>query len=221
MMRILMAGVGCVFLAAAAALQAGEPVAPKEEIALFNGQDLSGWEFCLAGDTPPAATFSVSEGVIRCTGRPNGYMRTKVNYKDYKLTIEWRFVKAGNSGVLLHVSAPDKVWPRSIECQGMFRNQGDFYLIGGTECNEHKGKKGRRVPKRGESNEKPLGEWNLYEIICRGDVVQPYVNGKLMNEATGCTVTEGMIAIQSEGGVWECRKITLSPLPPQADEPGA
>jgi len=37
-------------------------------------------------------------------------------------------------------------------------------------------------------------------------------NGKLMNEATECNVTSGKICIQSEGGAWECRKVTLEPL---------
>ena len=61
-------------------------------------------------------------------------------------------------------------------------------------------------------NENPAGEWNTYEIICRGDTVQSYVNGKLMNEATGCSVSSGAIAIQSEGGEWELRKAFIEPL---------
>jgi hypothetical protein len=93
----------------------------------------------------------------------------------------------------------------------MHKNQGDFFVIGGTEFKEHRGVKGRRVKKRGPSNEKELGEWNVYEVVCKGDSVRPYVNGKLMNEATECNVDSGMIAIQSESAVWECRKITLEP----------
>ena len=34
-----------------------------------------------------------------------------------------------------------------------------------------------------------------------------------MNEATGCNVTAGAIALQSEGGEWELRKLWLEPLP--------
>ncbi len=193
-------------------VMAEDAIAPKEEIVLFNGKDFTGWEFCVRGKNEAGDTFKVEDGIIKCSGKPAGYMRTAKSYKDYKLTIEWRFtVKKGNSGVLVHTSKPDKVWPKSIECQGMFNNQGDFFVIGGTEFKEHKGKKGRRVAKNGPSNEKPLGEWNTYEIICKGDSVLPHVNGKLMNTATECSVTEGMICIQSEGVPWECRKITLAP----------
>jgi hypothetical protein len=209
---VLVAGVVCGLLAVGA-MAAEEAIEPKETIVLFNGKDLTGWKIYLRGkNVEPDKVFSVANGVVRCAGRPPGYMRTEKDYRNYRFVMEWRFTKPGNSGVLVHMSEPDRVWPKSIECQGMFRNQGDFWLIGGTECKEHKGMKGRRVPKRGEHNEKPVGEWNVYEVVCDGDTVRPYVNGKLMNEGTECSVTSGKICIQSEGGVWEARKIVLEPL---------
>lgn len=189
---------------------AGEVIEPTETIELFNGKDLSGWSFCVPGADPKQA-FTAEDGVVKCAGKPRGYMRTDKAYKNYKLVIEWRFLKKGNSGILVHMEGQDKVWPRSIECQGMVGNQGDFWVIGGTEFKEHKGVKGRRVPKRGESNEKPIGDWQRYEVECFGDSIRPIVNGKLMNEATECSVTSGKICIQAEGAPWECRKITLEP----------
>ena len=186
-------------------------VEPTETIELFNGRDLNDWAFCVKGDGDAKDAFKVEDGVVKCAGNPRGYMRTKKAYKNYKLVIEWRFLKKGNSGILVHMEGEDKVWPRSIECQGMVGNQGDFWVIGGTEFKEHKGVKGRRVAKRGESNEKPLGEWQRYEVECFGDSIRPIVNGKLMNEATECTVTSGKICIQSEGAPWECRRIAIEP----------
>ena len=213
MRHVLVLGLACVMLAAGAMAAEEEAIEPKETIALFNGKDLSGWKLYLRGrNADPAKVFTVENGVVKCAGRPPGYMRTEKAYKNYKFVMEWRFTKPGNSGVLVHMSEPDRVWPKSIECQGMYRNQGDFWMIGGTECKEHKGMKGRRVPKKGEHNEKAVGEWNVYEIVCDGDTVRPYVNGKLMNEGTECSVTSGKICIQSEGGVWEARKIVLEPL---------
>jgi hypothetical protein len=106
---------------------------------------------------------------------------------------------------------PDKIWPKSIECQGQSGGQGDFWVIDGAEFKEHKGVEGRRVAKRGDSNEKPVGEWNTYEIICLGDTIKPYVNGKLMNEATECNLSAGKICLQSEGSEIEIRKVSLDP----------
>jgi len=126
-----------------AALAAEEPaIEPKERIDLFNGKDLSNWKLHVRGDA--TKTFYVENGVVKCTGRPAGYMRTAKRYKNYKFVMEWRFTKPGNSGVLVHMSLPDRVWPKSIECQGMYHNQGDFFVIGGTDFKEHKGQRGRR-----------------------------------------------------------------------------
>ena len=213
---ILVGVVFCALVAAvplaAAAEAAEEAIEPKETVVLFNGKDFTGWAFSVRGKNEPGETFKVEDGLVKCAGRPGGYMRTEKAYKNYKFVMEWRFVTRGNSGVLVHMSGKDRVWPKSIECQGMFQNQGDFWMIGGTECKEHKGMRGRRVPKKGPHNEKALGEWNVYEIVCDGDTVRPHVNGKLMNEATECNVTSGKICIQSEGAQWEARKIVLEPL---------
>ncbi|TAK98535.1 MAG: DUF1080 domain-containing protein [Verrucomicrobia bacterium] len=186
-------------------------IAPKERMELFNGRDFIGWKFFMRSNAEPALTWSVTNGVIHCVGKPPGYVRTEKDFRDYKLTVEWRFVTKGNTGVLLHMSEPDKIWPRAIEAQGQSGSQGDFWVIDGTDFKEHAGLKERRVPKRGESNEKPIGEWNTYEIICKGDTIRVSVNGKLMNEATECNVSSGKICLQSEGSEIEIRKVTIEP----------
>jgi hypothetical protein len=191
---------------------AAAPIKPTSHIELFNGKDFTGWVFFMKTNADPKLTWSLSNGVVKCTGKPAGYMRTDKTYRDYRLTVEWRFLKAGNTGVLVHMSEPDKVWPKCIECQGMSGNQGDFIAVGGTTFKELTAEGKGRVPKRGESNEKPIGEWNTYQIVCSGDTIKPSVNGKLMNEATGCSVTSGYILLQSEGTDIEIRKVSLDPL---------
>jgi hypothetical protein len=62
-------------------------------------------------------------------------------------------------------------------------------------------------------NEKPLGEWNQYEITVNGDRVTLKVNGETLNEGTGAEVVPGYIALQSEGGAIQFRDIRLTPLP--------
>ena len=212
--RITGIGAACVCLTFAGAGKADDisnALKPTSRIELFNGKDFTGWMFFMRDNADPTNAWSIADGVIKCTGRPAGYMRTTQNYRDYKLTVEWRFVRAGNTGVLVHMSEPDKIWPKSIECQGQSGNQGDFYVIDGTDFKERRGMEGRRMAKRGESNEKPVGEWNTYEIICAGNTIKPYVNGKLMNEATECTVSSGKICLQSEGTEIEIRKVVLEP----------
>ncbi len=189
---------------------------PNEQatVSLFNGQDFSGWvRFIPDPNVDLDTVWQVKDGVIHCTGNPNGYIRTEKPYSNYRLEFEWRWVeKPGNSGVLLHITGEDKVWPKSIEAQLKSENAGDFWVIDGTDFKEHVNKEDRRVPKKEESNEKPIGEWNTMRIECRGNTIKVYVNDLLQNEATEASVSEGMIGLQSEGAPIEFRNITLTPL---------
>lgn len=182
---------------------------------LFNGKDFTGWTFFMRSNSAPEKTWSITNGVIQCTGKPAGYLRTEKTYQNYKLTVEWRFVKvapkANNTGILVNMQAQDKIWPQSIECQGQSGKQGDFWLQSGANAAGFPGygKKSVHVPMPGASNEKPVGEWNVYEIIVSGDSVEAIVNGKSMNKISGCNVTSGFIGIQSEGAEIEVRMIHL------------
>jgi hypothetical protein len=153
---------------------------------------------------------------MHCTGQPFGYARTDKSFRDYKLTVEWRFVKiaprADNSGVFVHVHTPDQVWPHCIENQGQYHHQGDFIFMGGAMFAGTNGLKQGQIRLRGQQNENAAGEWNTYQIVCHSNSVQNYVNGRLMNEVTGCSASDGAIAMQSEGGEWELRKIYIEPL---------
>jgi hypothetical protein len=63
-----------------------------------------------------------------------------------------------------------------------------------------------------EGNENDPGEWNRYEITAEGGRISLVLNGKKVNEATGCDVRHGKIGLQSEGGVIHFRTVTLTPL---------
>ncbi len=190
---------------------------PANEVALFNGKDFSGWTFCMTKNADPLQTWSVTNGLIHCTGKPIGYIRTTQVYSNYFLTVVWRFVKvtpkADNTGVLVHMQLPDKVWPMCVQVQGKHDRQGDLFLMEGAEAKEHRGlNKNTPVPMQGPSVENPVGEWNTSETVCLHNKVESFINGKFMNEVTECTIDSGFIGIQSEGGDIEIRSIFFSPL---------
>ena len=204
-----------VLIAAVAAGEEGKP------ISLFNGKDLSGWKAVLANDAAKATdVWSVKEGVLACKGEPRGYIRTeRDDYENYVLKLQWRFpagTKGGNSGILLHTSTPGAIgiWPKSLEAQLNHLNAGDIWVIGET-CeieNAAERVKGRRHLNLTDDSEKPIGEWNQYEIICDGDDIKIKVNGVLVNHVTKCSATKGAICLQSEGAPIEFREIGLTPL---------
>jgi hypothetical protein len=183
---------------------------------LFNGRDFTGWTFCMRANLDPLQTWSVTNGVIHCLGRPNGYLRTEKRYHDYRLTVEWRFVKAppraDNTGVLVHLQPPDVLWPKCFECQGMHNQQGDFWLWGGAAGKEPVNLKQNGIARQQPAKENPVGEWNTYQVVCAGKTIEIIVNGKSVNKITGCNPSSGSIGIQSEGAEIEVRKIHLAPL---------
>ena len=206
----------------AAAINASEkqdgPIIPAKKMMLWNGKDLTGWKpFTGNPEADVTRTWSVADGVIRCGGKPSGYMRTEQDYANYLLHVEWRWPEqGGNNGVLIHMSVPDNVWPKSLECQLHSGNAGDFWVIGGVETDEHakagKRVRGRRTIKLKDSSEKPVGQWNAYDIICKDDWLVVLVNGVLQNVATKCSVRSGKICLQSEGTPIEFRNIYIESL---------
>ncbi|MBQ3343221.1 MAG: DUF1080 domain-containing protein [Kiritimatiellae bacterium] len=60
--------------------------------------------------------------------------------------------------------------------------------------------------------EKPMGEWNLLEVVARGDRAEFFLNGVKTLEAYGLHPTEGQLQIQSEGSDCEVRRVTLLPV---------
>jgi len=186
---------------------------------LFNGKDFTGWKLFIPGDSVDVkSVWSVKDGVVHCTGVPNGYMRTTESFSNYKLHVEWRWAgEPGNSGVLLHCQGPDQVWPNCIECQLKSGNAGDFVIIGPghitVDGKEYINNERFVIIKRKVENaEKPIGEWNSYDITCKGDEIVAYVNGTLQNKGTKAFVSSGPIALQSEGAPIEFRNIYIEPL---------
>ncbi|GMV99293.1 MAG: hypothetical protein AMXMBFR84_04320 [Candidatus Hydrogenedentota bacterium] len=183
-------------------------------IELFNGRDLAGWfVFIPDANIDPGGVWVVQDGVLRTSGVPHGYIRTTQKYADYRLTFEWRWPEqGGNSGVLLHLRDKDEVWPEGYETQLQSEHAGDMFVIGEAEFKEHTDPNDRRVIKKRPHNEKPIGEWNEYEIVCEDNTIRVRINGQEQNAATECTVAEGYIGFQSEGTPIEFRNLTLWPL---------
>ncbi len=190
------------------------------EVALFNGKDLTGWTAFVpdaAGKgMKPEDVWEVKDGVLVCKGNPVGYIRTTAKHTNYVLRLQWRFDPAkgaGNSGVLLRMVGEDAVWPKSVEAQLHSGNAGDFWNIGEFQMTADPARTKGRNTKKTHGAERPLGEWNEYEIVVnKGDVVL-YVNGEELNRAKDVAEVGGFICLQSEGAEIHFREIRLTPLP--------
>lgn len=199
--------------------QSAAALVPARRVELFDGKTLSGWTF-VSKDTNSAAAsiWSVTNGVIRCLGKPNGYARTQQTYRDYRLHVEWRWPAGpGNSGVFVHLNPPDQVWPLCFEAQLLAGNAGELRFNGGARLAAFGAKKLERQPRRQPISEKPVGEWNSCDIRCRGNTLAIRINGVLQNEAAGTCVNSGAIGLQAEGALVEFRNVYVEPLGAAAD----
>jgi hypothetical protein len=193
----------------------GSAISPASRIELFDGKSFDGWTFVSKSTNAPAASiWSVTNGVIACKGRPNGYARTLQFYHDYKLHAEWRWPSGpGNSGVFVHVNPPDKVWPYCFEANTLAGVAGEVRMNGGSKADGLTAQYPKSVPRQQPSSEKPAGEWNSFDIICRGNTISVRVNGVLQNSITGTSASSGAIALQAEGKPVEFHNVFIEPLP--------
>ena len=183
-----------------------------KKVYLFNGKNMDGWKVVLKEEADAfsgASTFSVENEMIHITGQPFGYARTEKKYSNYSLHLEWRWAgpKGVDGGVFNYLQDGDKVWPQGVQLQMTPKDMG--MLMGGIPIEGIEGPFYRKERIVAESPEKPVGEWNEMEFLCKDGQIKCWLNGVLINEAV-CDVTDGYIAVQSEGGSMDFRNIYLS-----------
>jgi hypothetical protein len=219
---ILVAALG---LFAVGCKEQAEDTAKAEAVALFNGENLDGWNVFLVEDgVKKEDVWSAKDGVLVTKGEPLGYLFTTDSFENFKLTLDWRWEgEPGNSGVLLRIAGDAKSFlPKCAEAQLKNGSAGDIWAFYGAkvEGDEARFKDIKDHEKLGnfqgvghiKDAEKPAGEWNTYEITMSGGDLTLKVNGELVNEAKGLDVLAGPIGLQSEGGVIHFRNIKLEKL---------
>ena len=143
--------------------------------------------------------------VLRCTGSPTGYLRTRQTYKDFRISFQWRYPRNvnGNSGVLVHTTGPDKIWPQSIQVQLHAPKAGSILTHDGAKTDNMVSVNNRiEDPKR----------WNTCVVICQGAKLTVEINGKQSGSVTGCVPHSGQLALQSEGSEVHFRNIRVERL---------
>ena len=202
-------------------------------IQLFNGKDLDGWTWVTNPPTdgseplPLSAHWSVVDGAIHLkdkSGIPHfapGYLREDTSYTNFVLTLEQRHLTKGGGGILIGITGPDKVWPKTFQIQGQSGRVGDFVNQGNFKMTADPAK--TKTAKNGDiqtamigpNSEKPLGVWDKIEITVDNGTLWVKVNGVLQNLATNAEPLPGTIGFQAEGASQEFRNIELRPIEPK------
>jgi hypothetical protein len=180
--------------------------APLDEagfVALFNGQDLSGWHFgtdSYALPAEPQKVWAVDNGVIKLlknSGKPN--LISQWDYEDFELRLEWRVMvdKDFNSGIF-------------VRC---LRNN-----VRDNQLNLKLGDEGHFVPvnlpgaKAVPDLQKPPKEWNEWRVRAVGDKLTLTCNGKPAWDVSGFKSKRGYIGLQAEYFPFEFRNLRIKEI---------
>jgi hypothetical protein len=193
---VLVALLTAASLIEADAQSANQKIPGEDWVQLFNGKDLSGW-------TPVGAeSWTVEEdGVLHGKGltKAYGYLETDKDYKDFQLSLRFKCVGDGNSGVFFHTAfKPNSVdttqgMQFEIDCTmmhhtaGVYAEDGRGWVVWPAPENEG-------VVRR--------GEWNDYSLEVVGNRYRSRLNGVEMVDFTDPKpgAPDGRIALQLHAG---------------------
>ena len=177
---------------------ADDKAGPKDNMpppgftALFNGKDLTGWqglvpvnrrakmskdELAAAAEEGqrhlPLPHWAVKDGVIVYDGKGNN-LQTSKDYGNFELYVDWKIGPKGDSGLYLRGNPQVQIWDsdESTGAKGLDKGSGS----GGLWNNKDE-KNGKRPLKKAD---KPVGEWNTFHIVMKGDKVWVKLNGVLV-----------------------------------------
>jgi hypothetical protein len=150
---------------------------------LFDGKTTAGWRGYQMTKMPPG--WSVVDGaLVRLKGGAGGKgagggddIVTTEDYENFDLSLEWKVVPEGNSGVLYHVSEePPTSWHYAPEVQVLDNtahpNRSKLELAGA--CYD------LYAPSKDVTN--PPGQWNRMRILVNGSHVEHWMNGEKIVE---------------------------------------
>ncbi len=219
-------------------------IAKPVEHALINGQgegwrDLGKDDFVNVNCKPD--TFTWRDGVAYCTGKPVGVIRSKTQYDNFELTLQWRHMRnAGNSGVFVW-GIPDSIkqleagkgrLPGGIEVQVLdlgyktqyerggkrkadwFTCHGDVFPVGAAKMKPFPPvapNKTRSFPTKNLTL--GIGKWNHYYIRAINGEVRLWVNGEEVSGGTNCQPARGFLCLESEGSPVQFRNLRIRVLP--------
>ncbi len=197
---------------ATAALGAEPPLntPPPGFTALFNGKDLTNWK----DEGKAKGHWTIHDGALYYDGKGDSLVTAK-DYGDFELYVDWKILPKGDSGIYLRGLPQVQIWDTTEA--GGYHHLGADKGSGGL-WNNSPGTPGKDPLVHAD---RPIGEWNTFHIVMRGDKVTVDLNGqRVVDEAklenyqdrTKPIPATGDIQLQHHGNPLEFRNIYLKEL---------
>lgn len=125
--------------------------------ALFNGTDLDGWKH--------SGNWTVEDGVITREGKGGSLVYTTAKVPDdFELRFEWKVARGSNSGIYYRPTQYEyQILDNAVHADGKNPRTSAASLY---FCMQPS-----------VDATKPVGEWNTGRVVCKGTVIQHWLNG--------------------------------------------
>ncbi len=186
-------------------------------------------------------TWEWNDGFLKTTGKPIGVYKTKKQFTNFELVIQWRHMEfGGNSGVFAWVPAtalkglPKGKLPRGgIEVQMLdhgylvnykkrtgkdvsnnISTNGDIFPVGKSTLKLFpplSENGSRSAPSKNLSN--GAGKWNHYYVRGINGEIRLWVNGEEVSGGNNANPSSGHLCLEAEGAPVEYKNIRIRELP--------
>jgi Domain of Unknown Function (DUF1080) len=224
---------GALVSASAAADEKKDNTPPEGFTALFNGKDLTNWQGLVelpqranlnpdqlaekqkAANEKYLPHWTVKDGALEYDGKGQS-LQTAKDYGNFELYVDWKIPPKGDSGIYLRGNPQVQIWDSDHLGAGLVEDKGKG---SGGLWNNPKGSPGKQPLKNAD---KPIGEWNTFHIVMKGDKATVFLNGeKVVDDAPLANYWEkgkplpetGPIELQHHGDKLWFKNIYIKELP--------
>jgi hypothetical protein len=187
-------------------------------VALFDGKSLAGWQGDVKG-------YAVEDGAIVCQPKTGGKIFTEKEYGNFILRFDFKLTPGANNG--LGIRSPLQGDPAYVgmELQILDDTAKQYEKL--KPFQYHGSIYGLVASKRG--HQKPVGEWNTQEVVCKGRLITVTLNGTVIVDANldevakdttvdvkahpGMNREKGFIGFLGHGAKVDFKNIRIKELP--------
>ena len=183
-------------------------------------------------------TWSWKEGVVHATGTPTCVLRTRKQYTNFELVVQWQHLRAGgNSGVFVWSSAKSHVglapgrlpsgvevqildpgfteqWIKSGKKADFFSAHGDVFAVGTSDMTPFppvSPNGTRSFPIRDLVLDS--SHWNHYYVRAINGEIRLWVNGEEVSGGSDAEPASGYLCLESEGSPVQFKNLRIRELP--------
>jgi 3-keto-disaccharide hydrolase len=195
---------------------------------IFNGKDFTGWIKPMVDHWSIDAANQTLVATESSAIKHPSWIVTDQDYTDFRFRFECRMGPQTNSGITIRTLEKEKPLER-IQIQLWGEEPKGKHFPTGTIIGLPSDASTPNTKPTDDPVLRPLGEWNVVEVSCRGTHVKFMVNGKrlqdvnvtdaakLPNARPDAFRSSGRIGLQAETGKIEFRRIEVMELPPGKD----